>query len=220
MKLGLALGADTIEGLIAQARVAEAVGIEIGWLESENGEDTALLRAAAVAAGTSVIRLAACVPAGGHPLAIAESAAVADNCSNGRLILVLEDAAGDADLLAETVDIVLSAVSPRPFRHEGRRWRIPANLPENDQHEARIIVTPQVVQPELPVWLTGESAAEAARARGLTHVRISAHGVADAQRAWEETDTVLRPGLFRLVTRIYGGTSEIMMEIVGRSLGL
>jgi len=198
MKLGLTLGADTMDGLIAQARVAEAAGIEIGWLESANGEDTALLRAAAAAAGTGVIRLAASVPTGGHPLAIAESAAVADNCSNGRLILVIEDAVGDADLLAETVDIVLSAVAPRPFRHEGRRWRIPANLPENDQQEERIIVTPQVVQPELPVWLAGGSAAESARARGLTHISSSADGVAEAQRAWDETDAVLGLGSLRL----------------------
>jgi len=198
MKLGLALAADTMDGLIAQARVAEAAGIEIGWLESANGEDTALLRAAAAAAGTGVIRLAASVPTGGHPLAIAESAAVADNCSNGRLILVIEDAVGDADLLAETVDIVLSAVAPRPFRHEGRRWRIPANLPENDQQEERIILTPQVVQPELPVWLAGGSAAESARARGLTHVSSSADGMAEAQRAWDETDAVLGLGSLRL----------------------
>ena len=61
-----------------------------------------MLRAAAVATRTSVIRLAACAPVDGHPLEIAEAAAVADNVSNGRLIVVLQDAQGDEGRLEES----------------------------------------------------------------------------------------------------------------------
>jgi alkanesulfonate monooxygenase SsuD/methylene tetrahydromethanopterin reductase-like flavin-dependent oxidoreductase (luciferase family) len=191
VKLGVVLEASTIEGLVAQALAAEVVGIEIAWIESEPDADTALIGAAAVAARTDVIRLAACVKAGGHPLEIAEAAAVADNCSQGRLILVLEDPTGDAELFAETVDVVLAATAPRPFRHAGPRWRIPSNLPENDQHEEQIIVTPQVVQVELPVWLCGPAAAAVARGRALSHVSNEDEGLDSAQRAWAATDSEL-----------------------------
>jgi hypothetical protein len=103
-------------------------------------------------------------------LEIAEACAVTDNCSNGRLILILEDRLGDEALIDETVDVVLTACAPTPFRHDGNRWRIPATLDENDQHERRVIVTPLIVQTELPVWLCGAAAAAVARARGLRHV--------------------------------------------------
>lgn len=191
MKLGLVLESATIEGLVAQALAVEVVGIEIAWIESEPDADTALIAAAAVAARTDVIRLAACVKADTHPLEIAEAAAVADNCSNGRLILVLEDPTGDTELFAETVDVVLAATAPRPFRHPGPRWQIPGNLPENDQHEEQIIVTPQVVQVELPVWLCGSAAAAVARPRALAHVSSEAEGLEGAQRAWAATDSEL-----------------------------
>jgi alkanesulfonate monooxygenase SsuD/methylene tetrahydromethanopterin reductase-like flavin-dependent oxidoreductase (luciferase family) len=198
MKLALALAADTIESLTAQARAAEASGVDIAWLPAEADGDTALLRAAALAATTSVIRLAACVRVGGHALGIAEAAAVADNCSNGRLILVLEDATGDADLLAETVDVVQAAVAPRPFRHDGTRWRIPANLPENDHQEERIIVTPQTVQPELPIWLAGPMAPELACARGLPAVFAADHDIDARAQAWGRTVSTLGPASRRL----------------------
>jgi alkanesulfonate monooxygenase SsuD/methylene tetrahydromethanopterin reductase-like flavin-dependent oxidoreductase (luciferase family) len=197
MKLGLALAGTTIETLAAQAVAAEAVGIELAWLQSPADEETALMAAAAVAARTSVLRLAACARIGDHPLAIAEAAAVADNCSGGRLILVLEDDRGDAELLAETTDVVLAAIAPRPFRHEGPRWRIPANLPENDQHEERIILTPQAVQTELPVWLLGPSAAEVARARALSHVALQDDGVDAMRGEWQQTEGALGPAAAR-----------------------
>lgn len=189
MKLGLMVEPTTIERLVARARTAEAAGVEIVWFPPDR--DTALICAAAAAAQTSVIRLAACVRLGAHPLAIAEAAAVADNCSNGRLILVLEDGGGDIELQCESVDAISAALSPRPFRHEGARWRIPANLPGNDQHEAQIVVTPQVVQAELPVWLAGPSAAEVARPRALTHVAGERLGCEDARTVWEHTEASL-----------------------------
>jgi alkanesulfonate monooxygenase SsuD/methylene tetrahydromethanopterin reductase-like flavin-dependent oxidoreductase (luciferase family) len=198
MKLGLVLEERTIEGLVALSRAAEAAGIDLVWLRPTVGGDTALLAATAVAACTHVIRLAACVETGGHPLAIAEAAAVADNCSNGRLVLVLEDRESDSELLEETVDVVLAATASLPFSHSGRRWRIPANLPENDQHEERIVVTPYTVQPELPVWLLGPAAAAVGRSRSLSHVASESDGSDHATLAWKDTERSLGPGARRL----------------------
>jgi hypothetical protein len=198
MKLGLALEATPIESVLAQAVAAEDVGIDIAWVDSDPRGESALAIAAGVAARTGVIRLAARVATGVHPLEIAEAVAVADNCSNGRLILVLEDVDGDADLLTETVDVVLSAIAPRPFRHKGVRWQIPGNLPENDQHEERIAVTPQVVQSELPVWLLGATAAGVGRSHALAHVSAEGQSLEQAAREWETTDERLGPARLRL----------------------
>jgi hypothetical protein len=198
MKLGLMLEEGTIGDLVARALAAESAGIDLIWLRPTAGGETALLAATAVAACTHVIRLAACVETGGHPLAIAEAAAVADNCSNGRLVLVLEDSESDPELLEETVDVVLAATAPSPFSHTGRRWRIPANLPDNDQHEERIVVTPYTVQPELPVWLLGPAAAAVARSRSLSHVASDSELAAHAALTWKDTERSLGPGARRL----------------------
>lgn len=216
MKLGLVLDGETIESLGAQALAAETAGIEIAWLPVSADGDTAMLRAAAVAARTTSIRLAACVPVGGHPLEIAEAAAVVDNCSNGRLILVLEDGDGDEGLLEETTRVVLAALAPRPFRHEGERWRIPGNLPENEQQEERIIVTPQAVQPELPVWLAGPSAPAVGRLLGLSFVSAEGDRAETAQEAWAKAESTLgevaarlrRPSLHPLSTDDDGAFDE------------
>jgi alkanesulfonate monooxygenase SsuD/methylene tetrahydromethanopterin reductase-like flavin-dependent oxidoreductase (luciferase family) len=198
VKLGLMIDADSVERLVAQARAAETAGLDIAWLPQSPEGDTAVIRAAAAASGTSVIRLAACAQVGGHPLEIAETAAVADNCSNGRLILVLEEGRGDAGLLEETVEVVLAGLAPRPFRHDGERWKIPGNLPENDQQEEQIIVTPQAVQPELPVWLAGPAAAGVARTWALSHLSGEGEEPGAAQRAWSETKAALGPVAHRI----------------------
>lgn len=169
------LEATTLTSLVEQAATAEAAGIALGWLPSH--DHAALLAAAAVGARTSSLRLAACVRVGTHPLEIAEGAAVADNVTNGRLILVLEAVEDDPALLRETAAAVLTALAPRPFRHAGARWTIPANLPGNDLPEERIVVRPPVVQTQLPVWLMGPGAS----GLGLPFVG-GAGGSADAAR--------------------------------------
>jgi hypothetical protein len=111
---------------------------------------------------------------------------------------VLASAGGDRELLAETTDAILAATAPRPFRHLGTRWRIPANLPENEDREERIVVTPFAVQPELPIWLTGPGAEEVARARGLSHVCGADETPEHAASAWAATAAALGPGSQRL----------------------
>jgi alkanesulfonate monooxygenase SsuD/methylene tetrahydromethanopterin reductase-like flavin-dependent oxidoreductase (luciferase family) len=196
VRLGLVLcaapGSDGFDSLVAQAGAAEAAGLDLAWLES--GDGPALVSVAALAARTSVLRLAACVPAGAHPLEIAEGAAVADNCSNGRLVLVVEDVSGDRELLAETVDVLVAALASRPFRHDGARWQVPANLPENELPQERIAVTPSPAQLELPLWLAGPAAADVARERGLSHVSAEARAAAD----WAQTEALLARAAARL----------------------
>jgi alkanesulfonate monooxygenase SsuD/methylene tetrahydromethanopterin reductase-like flavin-dependent oxidoreductase (luciferase family) len=198
MKLGVILEGETIESLAAQALAAETAGIDIAWLPVEADGDTAMLRAAAVAARTSVIRLAACAPVDGHPLEIAEAAAVADNVSNGRLIVVLQDAQGDEGRLEESAQVVLAALAPRPFRHDGPRWKVPGNLPENEQQEERILVTPQAVQPELPVWLAGRAAPVVARTLGLASVSSEDESAQEARAHWARAEAELGPVAQRL----------------------
>jgi alkanesulfonate monooxygenase SsuD/methylene tetrahydromethanopterin reductase-like flavin-dependent oxidoreductase (luciferase family) len=214
VRLGLVLeaaaGAGELEALVGQALEAEAAGLALGWLPAL--DDAALLAAAALGARTSTLRLAACVRVGEHPLAIAEAATVADNCSNGRIVLVLE-AATDGDALGETADAVVAALAPRPFRHEGARWRIPANLTPNEQHEDRIVLRPPVVQTELPVWLTGPGAAEQARRRGLGHVASAGSAPATEWAATEArlglaATRVPRPAVFDVETSAEGGFDD------------
>jgi alkanesulfonate monooxygenase SsuD/methylene tetrahydromethanopterin reductase-like flavin-dependent oxidoreductase (luciferase family) len=198
MKLGVILDGETIESLAAQALAAETAGIDIAWLPVEADGDTAMLRAAAVAARTSVIRLAACAPVDGHPLETAEAATVVDNVSNGRLIVVLQDVEGDEGRLEESAQVVLAGLAPRPFRHDGPRWTIPGNLPENEQQEERIIVTPQAVQPEVPVWLAGLRAPAVARTLGLPSVSSEDQSTQDAQDHWARAEAELGPVARRL----------------------
>jgi alkanesulfonate monooxygenase SsuD/methylene tetrahydromethanopterin reductase-like flavin-dependent oxidoreductase (luciferase family) len=216
MRLGLVLapspGADPLQSLITQAREAEEAGIDLAWLPADGDSVNALLSAAAIAAQTTTLRLAAAVTVGGHPLGIAEAAAVADNCSAGRVILVLRDP-GDAGLLAETTDVIIAAAAPRPFRHEGERWKIPANLPENDQAEERIILAPTFVQTDLPVWLQGPGAAAVSRERGLPCVAAEEDDPQQVARRWSETETALGLAAARL-RRV--GSFELQASADGR----
>lgn len=191
MKLGLVLDGESLDRLSDQARATETAGLDVAYLADRPGADTALIRAAAVAAGTSVIRLAAGARVGIHPLEIAEAAVVADNCSNGRLILVLNEPDGNRTLLAETVEVVMAGLAPRPFRHEGERWTIPGNLPENDQQEERIVVTPLSVQTELPVWLQGPEVGLVAASWGLARVSPEGEPPQAGAQAWSEIEDAL-----------------------------
>jgi alkanesulfonate monooxygenase SsuD/methylene tetrahydromethanopterin reductase-like flavin-dependent oxidoreductase (luciferase family) len=205
MKLGLLLepspGTATLPGLIRQARACEDNGLEFGWLASAGepaGGHRALHRVAALSGATGGLRLLASVPVGGHPLRIAEEAAVADNCCGGRLVLVLVDRGSEPGLLGETADVVLTALSGRPFSHVGEGWQIPARRPENEGVPSRLTLTPPPVQPELPVWLAGDAAPAAARERCLSHVAASADDDAAATRAWADTESRLGRAARRL----------------------
>ncbi len=201
MRLGVVLatapGAPCLSALQAQARAAEAAGLDLVWV-GERASSSPLAAAAALAAVTRSITIAAAVPVGPHPLRIAEDAAVADNLTGGRLVLVLvdDDGAsedGDTTLLGETAEVVLAASAGRPFAHAGPRWRIPAHRPGNAVRETRVTVTPTPAQLELPIWLAGRIARVSAAGRrlGVTHACAGADGSQDAARAWALTEQQL-----------------------------
>jgi alkanesulfonate monooxygenase SsuD/methylene tetrahydromethanopterin reductase-like flavin-dependent oxidoreductase (luciferase family) len=197
MRIGLVLpvtlGAGLHGGPARDASDAEAAGLDLVWLEDEPQPGAAssdtLVAAAFLASSTSTLRLAARVRAGQHPLHIAEQAAVADNVSNGRLLLALGHDGPDAALLSETAQVVLAATAPRPFRHQGKLWTIPGGL-EGNTSERRISVTPQPAQLQLPVWLTDGCAQAVARELGLSRVLGSTDTVQIARDAWSEIEHV------------------------------
>lgn len=189
MRLGIRLASSNVaplDDLAEQARVAEEVGLDFVWLtQDEDAPALAapLVTACALAPRTSSIRLAVEVTAGRHPVGIAEDAFVADLASGGRLVLVLSS--DHEDLLAETADVLLAAIAARPFSHHGARWQIPGRLPENDDVEDRIRITPPPAQLELPVWLTGAAAASVGTERCLSFVAPSVGDPATRGR-WDE----------------------------------
>jgi ketosteroid isomerase-like protein len=198
VRIGLAVHSDQpplLDRIRRQAAWVEALGLDLVWIDPSVG---GLATAAALAACTTTLRLVACTEIDRHPLEIAESAAVADNCANGRLVAVLADHANAGALLEEAVEVVLSAIAPRPFEHSGGRWRIPAQLAQNVDTERLVRLTPAPVQLELPVWLAGPAAATTARRLGLTHVADEDDASADADAAWRRTEAELGPAASRL----------------------
>ena len=149
------------------AGLAEACGFEVAWID-ERATRAPLVVAAALAGRTATVRVVANMTAGPHPVTLAEEAAVADLALGGRLILGLHG--DDEALLAETVELLHHAFAARPFRHEGRRWTVPARLPEHELAPPLARVTPAPAQLELPIWLSGAAARAVARAHGLTFV--------------------------------------------------
>ena len=76
-----------------------------------------------------------------------------DQLLGGRLVTCLRPAPGAEDRFAEAVEVFMAGLAPRPFRHEGAAWRVPANLPDNVFNiEQRLRVTPTTAQIE-PVGL-------------------------------------------------------------------
>jgi hypothetical protein len=133
-----------------------------------------------------------------HPLAIAEAAAVADNCSNGRLLVALRDDQTDGERLQEAAELLLSALAPAPFEHRGAAWTVPAQLPANTAAEQRVRLTPAPAQLELPVWLVGPGAGEAARNLAVAFVADYAEDSDTGRLAWQHAEARLLGGARRL----------------------
>jgi alkanesulfonate monooxygenase SsuD/methylene tetrahydromethanopterin reductase-like flavin-dependent oxidoreductase (luciferase family) len=162
---------EPLADLLAAARTAHRAGLDGLWLQ-ESPQLAAPLVVAAALAEVPDLRLVCAVRVGtGHPLHVAEAAAVADRATGGRITLALAPAPGAEARLAEALDLVRAAVAARPFRHDGLTWRVPAGLPENERAgEPLARLTPAPAQLELGVWGWGSGAAEAAVARGIGHV--------------------------------------------------
>jgi alkanesulfonate monooxygenase SsuD/methylene tetrahydromethanopterin reductase-like flavin-dependent oxidoreductase (luciferase family) len=170
------------------ARRAEDLGFDLLWLDDGGAVD-----AGALAGVTETIRVGLQVATGANPLILAEEAAVADLVLGGRLVLAL---AGDH--LAETVEVVLSGLAPRPFAHDGPKWKIPANFPSNVATESRVLVTPFAAQVELPLWVGGPGAPEVAAEYGLSYLGQGHESSDDLRAVWSEIDSALGPAATRL----------------------
>jgi len=178
-----------LDDLVRSAQAAHAAGLD-GVLVTEWRQlPGALVTAAAVAARVDEVLVAAEVELGArHPVEIAEEATVADLSSGGRLVLVARPAGSAPERYAESLDVIRHALAARPFRFEGRHWRVPANLPENvDQPEERVRVTPAPAQPRLEIWGAGEGRAVALE-RALGHLADAADDPAALARAFAAAD--------------------------------
>lgn len=164
-------GLETLEELLAAGRAASEEGLDGVLLAPSPELPSPLVTAAALAAGVPDILIAAEVPIGDrHPLEVAEEAAVVDLGSGGRLVLVVRPADGAEDVFEEALDLLRTALTPRPFRWPGPHWPTPANLAQNvNNPEARTRMMPSPSQPRLTVW-GGTGAGAAAVARGLGHL--------------------------------------------------
>jgi alkanesulfonate monooxygenase SsuD/methylene tetrahydromethanopterin reductase-like flavin-dependent oxidoreductase (luciferase family) len=160
-----------LESLRACAQAVRAAGLDGLLLRRSPALAAPLVAASALAASVPELLLAVEVELGAiHPLRLAEQAAVVDLVSGGRLVLVARPAPTVERHYGEALDLLRSALTARPFRFEGERWRVPAELPENQHNrEQRVRMTPAPAQVRLELWGAGEQAAEAL-ARGLGYL--------------------------------------------------
>lgn len=192
MRFGLVIDAlddaRPLEDLIDRAGAVEDAGFDLVWLPENAGLPAPMVSAAALAPRLESLRVGVAVAAGVNPVYLAEEAAVADLCLGGRLVLAV--GARDAGLLSETVEVLLAAMAARPFRHEGTRWRIPANLPENEvNRQEKVRITPAGAQLETPLWLTGPAAVPVAADWGLSFV--AAHSTQATVADWAAVESRL-----------------------------
>jgi alkanesulfonate monooxygenase SsuD/methylene tetrahydromethanopterin reductase-like flavin-dependent oxidoreductase (luciferase family) len=153
---------------LESAAAVEARGVPFVHVAAPAGCEAQV--GALVAAVTTDVRIVVSLALGDvNPVTLAEDIAVLDNLSNGRVGVIVD--VGDLAVPAavEDVSLLRAAWSGRPIRHRGRRWRVPASLPEHRAPEA-VIVTPSPAQLTMPVWIAGDRAAELSGTVGLPMV--------------------------------------------------
>lgn len=119
-----------LEAITAVARAARTSALDGILLRQTNSQPAPLVTAAALAGRVADLVLAVEVDVGDrHPFELAEEYAVVDLAAGGRLVLVARPAPGAVSDYGEALDLIRTALAPRPFRFEGRRWTVPAGLP-------------------------------------------------------------------------------------------
>lgn len=210
MRLGLVLDGPAGPDLVAEAAVADRVGLDLVWVTAAD-RDGARRDATVVAAALArVVRDATVVVEAGpevHPLELAEKVAVTDLLLAGRLALAFTGAAGArggdpagdaaaAGRAAEGVEVTLAGLSSLPFRHAGRHWTFP--VPGSPDP---VRVTPAPAQLTVPAWAVGAGLAAVAELHGLP--LVAADGEALAPGATDGAST--GPGrLPRIALRSFG----------------
>ncbi len=156
------------------ARQADATGFDSVWVSERQFTADGycpqpFVAAADIAAKTESIKIGVLPIAGlTHPLYLAEDAVVLDNLSAGRAIVVPINAVEHERLAyglseedyqeryRETIDVLLKVWAPKPFRHDGKHWTIPAGMPEHAPiPSGTVLFQPQPAQFELPLLIGG-----------------------------------------------------------------
>jgi alkanesulfonate monooxygenase SsuD/methylene tetrahydromethanopterin reductase-like flavin-dependent oxidoreductase (luciferase family) len=173
------IGVTLPPGGEAEAAVAaESCGVPFVHVAAAAGTEAAI--AAAVAVATTSVRILVGLSVGDeNPVTLAEEIAVVDNVSNGRLGVIAETGALPAEAASEDVAVLRAAWSGRPVAHRGARWSVPAGLPGHAAPPA-VMVTPQPVQLEVPLWVDGAAARSVATALSLPWI---ARAPADVDRS-------------------------------------
>jgi alkanesulfonate monooxygenase SsuD/methylene tetrahydromethanopterin reductase-like flavin-dependent oxidoreductase (luciferase family) len=178
--------ADLYAELVEDCQLAEELGYHSLWLTEHrfwyDGYNPSLLATCGFMAGaTSTLRLGTgCILMPQHdPLRLAESAAVADLISGGRLELGLANGYREhefdglgisrrhrASRMNESLDILRDAWGDGPVEHHGRHFDVPG-----------VKVTPKPVQRPIPIWIAAVTEAPVIRAaeRGLDIMLSDAH---------------------------------------------
>jgi alkanesulfonate monooxygenase SsuD/methylene tetrahydromethanopterin reductase-like flavin-dependent oxidoreductase (luciferase family) len=191
--LEISLDAD-LDTLSDHARAAHEAGLDGIMLTQSASSPVPLIVAAALAGRVADLLLVVEVEVGErHPFELAEEVAVVDLVCGGRLVLVTRPAPGAEEHYGEALDLMRTALTARPFRFEGRRWRVPAGLPENvHELEDRVRLTPAPAQVRCEIWGAG-SGREAALERGLGYLAGSRDDPAELGEAYERAASVLGP---------------------------
>ena len=185
-----------LDALTASAEAAQDAGLDGVLLRQSEALATPLVAAAALAARVREAHLAVELDLGDrHPLELAEEAAVVDLSSAGRLLLVARPAPGAEEHYGEALDLLRTALAARPFRFEGRRWRVPADLPQNEHRiDTHVRLMPAPAQLRLAVWGAGAGRDEALR-RGLGYLAPAAADAAELGAAYARAEAALGPAL-------------------------
>lgn len=230
---------EAYEILGEAARQAEVTGFDSVWISERQFVPDGycpqpFVAAADVAAKTESIRIGVLAIAGlTHPLYLAEDAAVLDNMSGGRAIISPinavshERAAYGLDEVEyneryrESVDVLLKAWTPQPFRFDGQFWTIPAGLPEHTPiPSGTVFFQPQPAQFEMPLWIGGfwDYGRRVAADMGLPMI-LGAISNNDALRnLWGEYEAVAPPSARRpkvLIRDVYVSTGEDPLAEIG-----
>lgn len=157
MRFLLAAEIDDLDAALAAATAAREGGLDGIAVHASAPLPAPLLAAAAVGAAVPDVLIAARVPLGErHPIELAEEAAVVDHAIGGRLVLVVEPAPQAPRRFAEALDLLRTALTPRPFRFDGEHWTVPAGLARNVHNVERLVrVTPAPPRERLTIWTAG-----------------------------------------------------------------
>jgi alkanesulfonate monooxygenase SsuD/methylene tetrahydromethanopterin reductase-like flavin-dependent oxidoreductase (luciferase family) len=170
-------GRDALLRVLEDAARAEDCAFDSVWVSehhfSERGHcPAAFPLAAAVAVRTTGIRIGVLCELGlAHPVYVAEDAATLDHLSAGRVILGVRRSPDDGTWrgygvpepdrdgrFRESLDVLQRAWAPQPFSFQGRHFRIPAQLPQNEftNRQASVSLTPKPAQLTIPLWVLAE----------------------------------------------------------------